>query len=394
MQIIQCSEVEVRLPGTYPVADTLAGLRITLPFLDPGFQANTSDLMNLAQHLDSADLAQNLRSSVARHVRLGAGKTLEMHPVRRQLAQNIVAIPNSTSGISLVVQLDSVLATLILISGCGGPNTELSHVENSQSLCRKAEEYLTTCGASWGVSSAATCTAEQQRVATQLLAMDCRTLEAQGLGEVDPNSGLGQGYVVPVHGGADPNPGQPGPDDQHPDQSPPPVPWDQIDPKLRSELDALERAIQGYRNNPQMAVNDGYAQEGHCVEGMGTHYVKKSRSFWFNHTKPTILLYDGNGKLIGVEWALVRLKMMKPEGFTGNVDRWEFHEASCHRPDGTEYPSMWPACQFYGAGWSWHPSLWVLHYYLDEPDLAKAFGETHRTVSCGTGSTVEPPHSH
>ncbi len=138
---------------------------------------------------------------------------------------------------------------------------------------------------------------------------------------------------------------------------------------VNSELAAARRATAKY-HDVSRALADGYVQFSGHVPGMGAHFVNLGLTdTTFDRTKPEILLYsltEGNKpKLVGVEYG----NLIPDPGFTGDLDEWHVHLASCHYADGFEVaepnPFSCPATSPGGAPFVlWHPDLWTLHTWI------------------------------
>lgn len=140
---------------------------------------------------------------------------------------------------------------------------------------------------------------------------------------------------------------------------------------VNKELAAVRRATAKY-HDVSRAVADGYVQLSGHVPGMGAHFVNLGLvDITFDLTEPEILLYsltEGNKpKLVSVEYANA---IFAPSGFTGDLDEWHVHLASCHYADGSELeipapflcPDPHPDT---GAPLGlWHPDLWTLHTWI------------------------------
>ncbi len=137
---------------------------------------------------------------------------------------------------------------------------------------------------------------------------------------------------------------------------------------VNKELAAARRATAKY-HDVNVAVADGYLPVSPHIPGMGAHYVNFALlDAVFDIERPEILLYsmaEGNRpKLVAVEYVAASPvpSPVPPDGFTGDSDEWDVHEASCHYPDGSEElqpdPSLCPPPAF------WHPDLWALHAWV------------------------------
>lgn len=147
---------------------------------------------------------------------------------------------------------------------------------------------------------------------------------------------------------------------------------------LEQQLIEANNATRKFKD-VEVAKASGYVQVSEHVPKMGIHFLnQKLVDEKFEHTAPEVLLYvkqpDGTMKLAGLEYSVPG--KTAPEGFTGNEDVWEVHEAACDYVDGTEIkkaqekdcPEKNPET---GAEFaSWHPDLQTLHVwlYIKNPD--------------------------
>ena len=150
--------------------------------------------------------------------------------------------------------------------------------------------------------------------------------------------------------------------------------------KFADEIAAVKETIQGFED-PQNAIDAGYIPEGGFVPMMGYHFANFGITE-FTADKPNTLLYviDENGepKLVGAEWSAPLLPGEDPSqlpdlGFESS--EWAIaHEASAHYADGTEIPVKDPAKspktnpETSSEFVSWHPDIYGVHMYFDNPD--------------------------
>ncbi len=167
-------------------------------------------------------------------------------------------------------------------------------------------------------------------------------------------------------------------------------------PATLNELAQARRATQQYQNDELPTANGwagpvgtGYIQVSPNIPGMGYHYLNESLiGPFFNPETPGILLYAdaGNGRrLVGVEYLVLDvlppdpgfsdgLPDNEPEGFAGDEDEWEFHQAECHYTDGSEEYCASPGDADIGKTLAiWHPDLWTLHVWLWQGNPAGIF---------------------
>ncbi len=153
---------------------------------------------------------------------------------------------------------------------------------------------------------------------------------------------------------------------------------DVTNPNTLRELAEARKATKQYIN-AELPIADGaagpYVQASPYIPGMGYHYVNLAlMDDVFDPARPEILLYANTGdgrRLVGVEYAVMG---DIPEGFSGDDDVWEFHDAACHYADDSEIigvydPADCPATHpDTGAPFvTWHPPLgWVLHAWIWE----------------------------
>lgn len=126
---------------------------------------------------------------------------------------------------------------------------------------------------------------------------------------------------------------------------------------------------------PEAAAKAGYVAVTGFVPGMGHHYLHPEYAMLpFDPLRPPLLTFSadtgGHLRLAAVEYSAPRETNIPPDGFPGEADVWDIHEANCHFEDGTEVhetldvrcPSASPAT---GAKFLlWHPDLWTLHVWL------------------------------
>lgn len=82
----------------------------------------------------------------------------------------------------------------------------------------------------------------------------------------------------------------------------------QLSSKDIAQLATVRKATDKY-HDIAVAEADGYVPAGECVPNMGTHYVNLAQILdnvtETDPLKPEILLYDGKGELVGVEYSVM-----------------------------------------------------------------------------------------
>jgi hypothetical protein len=106
---------------------------------------------------------------------------------------------------------------------------------------------------------------------------------------------------------------------------------DKLPFEVRRELDEARGATARYRDVDQ-AIADGYVDINVFVPGQGFHYLKPAlMDAEFQADKPEILVYAVDPerhhlRLVAIEYAVPhKLAAVPPEGFTGNLDRWDLN---------------------------------------------------------------------
>lgn len=167
------------------------------------------------------------------------------------------------------------------------------------------------------------------------------------------------------------------------------------DPETLAELAQARQATTKY-HDVAVAEADGYVPVSPYVPGMGIHYLNQAViGPFFSPETPGILLYapagQGRLRLVGVEYIVLDallgpgfsdgLPDNEPDGFTGDSDSWEFHQAECHYTDGSEGYCASPADADPAKTLAlWHPDIWLLHVWLWQANPDGIFEDFNPTL--------------
>jgi hypothetical protein len=166
------------------------------------------------------------------------------------------------------------------------------------------------------------------------------------------------------------------------------VRWDQIhqiDEMLNEAKTATEKYV-----DVNVAIADGYHQEGPSRPGEGTHFINRilldAGTFDIQH--PTFLLYehkiDWGYKLVGVGWLLPKkLGDDTPPPYFTPLAAWHYHEYAppgiCIWKNGTNNRYEEIDCKAQG-GMFWPESPWMLHVWLFRPGPEGIFSLVNSSV--------------
>ena len=167
-----------------------------------------------------------------------------------------------------------------------------------------------------------------------------------------------------------------------------PVTWEQMQ-EIDRMLSEARRATEKYVK-VDVAVADGYHQEGPSRPGSGAHFINREilHAGEFDIERPTFLLYehdvDWSFELVGIGWLLPKkLGDDTPPPYFYPLAAWHYHEyeppGMCIWENGTTNALDESACNLQG-GMYWPESPWMLHVWLYRPNPAGVFSLVNDTV--------------
>ena len=166
-----------------------------------------------------------------------------------------------------------------------------------------------------------------------------------------------------------------------------PITLDQLH-NIDSQL-AITKATTAKYRDVQLALRDGYQQEGPSLRGAGAHFVNRQLldAGVFDVRRPTVLLYerqpDWRLELVGVAWFLPKQpgNPIPPKAFAP-LAAWHYHSypapGICIGPRGVSN-LVGSACEA-DQGRYWTESPWMLHAWLYRPSPNGVFSLVNLAV--------------
>jgi len=150
--------------------------------------------------------------------------------------------------------------------------------------------------------------------------------------------------------------------------------------EINAMLSQARAATEKYKD-VQLAIVDGYKQEGPSRNWEGGHFINRKilASGVFDVEHPTFLLYehhlDWSYELVGVGWLLPKNNETPPAYFAP-LAAWHYHEYAppgiCIWENGTINPLNEAECTSQN-GTHWNESPWMLHAWLFRSNPAGVF---------------------
>lgn len=129
-------------------------------------------------------------------------------------------------------------------------------------------------------------------------------------------------------------------------------------PAAQNKINAEIRQATAHYQQVERAVSDGYAPSGHCVPGMGIHYINMEhlKDGVVDPSKPEVLVYEpmknGRLKLVAAEFII----MAKPwDAVHDGPPMLGSKEFDDHRPEGSPGPPF-PHYQLHAWVWKHNPA--------------------------------------
>lgn len=167
-----------------------------------------------------------------------------------------------------------------------------------------------------------------------------------------------------------------------------PITWDQL--QIIDQMLSEARAATMQYREVQVALADGYQQEGPSRVGEGAHFINREIlvAGGFDVTRPTFLLYehalDWSYELVGVGWLLPKEAGNEtPPPYFAPLAAWHYHAypapGLCIWQNGTTNLFNEISCVS-GGGSFWQESPWMLHAWLFRPSPEGVFSLVNSAV--------------